>query len=102
MERFGDELPIAGLSSGANAYQNLLRITQAGRAILDRTQSIANIALIVAIIRLVVTSAAWGWRAKIGFVPVRNNKGLLTCSPDDPLSVLTPPGRMNGSPESST
>jgi hypothetical protein len=54
VERFGDEVPILNMHSGQEAHQNLFRITQAGRAVLDRTQAIANFALLVAIISLIV------------------------------------------------
>jgi hypothetical protein len=57
VERFGDEVPVRDMKSGAEVYQNLFRITQAGRAVLDRTQTIANVALIVAVISLTVALA---------------------------------------------
>jgi hypothetical protein len=49
VERFGDEVPIKNMETGEEAFNNLFRITQAGRAVLDRTQTISNVALIVAI-----------------------------------------------------
>jgi hypothetical protein len=54
VERFGEEVPVRNMVSGREERQSLFRISQAGRAVLDRTQAIANIALIVAIISLIV------------------------------------------------
>lgn len=46
VERYGDEVPIQEMATGNAAYQNLFRITQAGRAVLDRNA--ANLKLGVA------------------------------------------------------
>jgi len=59
VERFGDEVPIQEMPSGNAAYQSLFRITQAGRAVLDRTQQISNWALLVAFISLLISSLAF-------------------------------------------
>ncbi len=55
VERFGDEIPIKNMRTGDEVYNHLFRITQAGRAVLDRTQTISNVALIVAIISLLAS-----------------------------------------------
>lgn len=55
VERFGDELPMVDPGSGKTVWSNLFRITQAGRAVLDRTQMIANIALLVSVISLLAS-----------------------------------------------
>lgn len=52
VERFGDEVPMVSPGSGRTVWSSLFRITQAGRAVLDRTQMIANIALLVAVVSL--------------------------------------------------
>lgn len=58
IERYGDEVAVRNMQSGQEAYQNLFRITQAGRAVLDRTQTIANLALLIAVISLIVAILA--------------------------------------------
>ncbi len=60
VERFGDEVPVHNMQSAQEAYQSLFRITQAGRAVLDRTQQIANWALLVAFISLLISVLSVG------------------------------------------
>lgn len=58
VERFGEEVPIRDTTTGKERIGNTFRITQAGRSVLDRTQTIANVALIVAIVSLLTSNAA--------------------------------------------
>jgi hypothetical protein len=55
IERFGDEMPMINAGTGRTVWGNQFRITQAGRAVLDRTQMISNIALLAAIVSLLAS-----------------------------------------------
>jgi hypothetical protein len=57
VERFGDEIPRQNIPSGEVMWGESWRITQAGRAVLDRTQTISNVALVVAIASLLCSIA---------------------------------------------
>lgn len=57
VERFGEEVPRQAMSNGEVTWGESWRITQAGRAVLDRTQTISNVALIVAIASLLCSIA---------------------------------------------
>lgn len=62
VEPFGEEMPFTDITTGVARWQYRYRVTQAGRAVLDRTQMIANLALLfsafgiaIAILSLAVT-----------------------------------------------
>jgi hypothetical protein len=57
VERFGDEIPRQDIPTGEVTWSESWRITQAGRAVLDRTQTISNVALVVAIASLLCSIA---------------------------------------------
>jgi hypothetical protein len=57
VERFGDEIPRQDIPTGEVSWGQSWRITQAGRAVLDRTQTISNVALIVAVASLLCSIA---------------------------------------------
>jgi hypothetical protein len=57
VERFGDEIPRHDIPTGEVTWSESWRVTQAGRAVLDRTQTISNVALIVAIASLLCSIA---------------------------------------------
>lgn len=58
VESFGEEIPIKNMLTGQEADNHRFRITQAGRAVLDRTQAIANFAVFVAAVGFLVSSAS--------------------------------------------
>jgi hypothetical protein len=67
VERFGDEVPITNMTTGAVTDQSLFRVTQAGRAVLDRTTAVSNIALVIAIASLISSVLAFWVSQHSGF-----------------------------------
>jgi hypothetical protein len=55
VETFGDEMPFFDPITSKTEYNMRYRITQAGRAVLDRTRTISNVALLVAIASLLAS-----------------------------------------------
>jgi hypothetical protein len=58
VESFGEEIEVKNMTTGKSVYQQRYRVTQAGRAVLDRTQTVANAALLVSAMSVLISILA--------------------------------------------